>query len=465
MAADVTSLFASLLLDRAVSAGPFGPTDLNGHAIQLGLFRTGGIVKVWLATAYNNVRLLANALHAYWERVVRRALAEISALFARFVAWYGVLARTGGDVKAQFAAMWSDVRSLAKALRAYRERVGRSAKAEVSALMAGNPVARRNRYPLFHRALHALFHRGTFARFVAWYVVLDLGVVTVEALRPLFPPTAFALPSLEKDVILYLSSYILGAQIGLLGVISLALALVTLVAQNEEAATDVKVYYHESMFLGIAASGVALSAAVSIQFLWPLQSLLHAVGGGTTSLLYRTVLVSAEVVWLVINLAAVSNFVATTFAFVQRDARERLRERYTANVVVPRDLLRRVRSALYVAAGGSAHGNRPKAIIGFGSGVGPHAELVDDFGKGSAVVDLRPGLLTWAVARWSKRCSYASGGSATISGGATLWFSPSLDKPMEGRTEWCRRSGGVPLTRLERWVLRRAFVFGRSRDD
>ena len=422
-------------------------------------------MKARLAAVYSNVRSLTEALRACRKHVGRSAMAKVGALFARFVAWYEVLVRTSGVVKARCAAVWSDARSLAKALLAYRERVGRSAKAEVSALIAGNPVARRNGYPLLHRVLHALFHRGTFARFVAWYVVLDLVVVMVEALRPLFPQTDLALPSLEKDVILYLSSYILGAQIGLLGVISLALALVTLVAQNEEAATDVKVYYHESMFLGIAASGVALSAAVSIQFLWPLQSLLHAAGHGTASLFYRTVLVSVEVVWLVLNLAAVAHFVSTTFGFVQRDARERLRERYTANVVVPRDLLRRVRANLYAAAGGVTSGGGPKAILGFGSGVGTHVELEDDFRVRSAVVDLRSGLLTWVIARWSKRCGAAPAGLATISAGPTLWFAPLLDQPLEGRTVWCRRSGGVPLTALERWALRRAFVIRRSRND
>ncbi|MFC0683915.1 hypothetical protein [Novosphingobium clariflavum] len=426
-------------------------------------------MKARLAAVYSNVRSLAERLRACGEHVERSAKAKVGALFARFVTWYEVLVWTCGVVKARCAAVWSDVRSLAKALLAYRKRVGRSANAEVSALLAGNPVACRNRYPLLHRFLHALFHRGTFARFIAWYVVLDLVVVMVEALRPHFPPTDFALPSFEEDVILYLSSYVLGAQIGLLGVISLALALVTLVAQNEEAAIDVKVYYHESMFLGIAASGVALSAVVSIQFLWPLQSLLHAAGGGTTSLFYRSVLVSAEVVWLVLNLAAVAHFISTTFGFVQRDARERLRERYTANVVVPRDLLQRVRSNLYAAAGGATRSDGAKAFLGFGfgfdSGLARQVELEDDFRARSAVVDLRSGLLTWVVARWSKRCGAAPAGTTMTSVGPTLWFAPLLDQPLEGRIVWCRRSGGVPLTAFERWILRRAFVIRRSRID
>lgn len=419
----------------------------------------------WLAVIYSNMGSLAEAFRACGEHLGRSAKAKVGALIARFVAWYAVLVRTSGVMKTRSAAVWSDVRSLAKALLAYRECIGRSAKVEVSALLAGNPVARRNRYPLLHRVLHALFHRSTFARFFAWYVGLDLVVLMAEALRPLFPPTDFLLPSLEKDVILYLSSYILGAQIGLLGVISLALALVTLVAQNEEAATDVKVYYHESMFLGIAASGVALSAVVSIQFLWTLQSLLHLAGLGTASLVYRTVLVSAEVGWLVLNLAAVAHFISTTFGFVQRDAREQLRERYTANVVVPRDLLRRVRATFYAAAGRSTCGSGPKAILGFGSGVGAHVELEDDFRPRSAVVDLRRSLLTWVIVRWSKRCCAAPAKPATLSTGPTLWFTPLLNQPLEGRIVWCRRSDGVPLTPLERWVLRRAFVIRRSRHD
>lgn len=350
-------------------------------------------------------------------------------------------------------------------LRMARARVGSSADAEVAELMSSNPVARRHRYPVGHRMLRGLFNRGTFGRFVLIYVLLDVAVVAIEACRPLLPATPFAIPSLSRDVILYLSSYVLGAQVGLLGVISLALALVTLVAQGEDATTDVKVYYHESMFLGIAASGVALAAVVSAQFLWPVQTILHLVGGGTPSLVYRSALVSVEVVWLVINLVAVAHFVAVTFAFVQRDARERLRQRYTANVVFPRGLRERVRQHFYAAAGGAGDGGGPKAFLGSGNGIGGHVELEDEFPPRSAVVNLRTGLVKWVVARWSARCAAEQPGPGTMGGAPTLWFLPRLDQRMEGRKVWCRRTGGVPLTGVERWMLRRAFVVRRVRDD
>jgi hypothetical protein len=57
-----------------------------------------------------------------------------------------------------------------------------------------------------------------------------------------------------KSIMLNVAGYLITAQVGVLGVITLALALVTLIAQRESASTDVKLYYHESLSFEIVAS-------------------------------------------------------------------------------------------------------------------------------------------------------------------------------------------------------------------
>jgi hypothetical protein len=349
--------------------------------------------------------------------------------------------------------------------------VNRLVAHEVRRQLAGNPVARRARYPAGHRLLRRLMG-APFGLFLARYLIVDLAVLNVEAWSRIVAPEAFVVSTARAaqivEIVKTVPSYLLGAQIGLLGVISLALALVTLIAQRDDATTDVKVYYHESMFFGITASGIALAAVLSIQFLWPLQTALHRLGGGSDSPVFKLALVAAHTAWFVVNLWAVAHFVSVTFRFVQRSARERLRERYTANVVVPRQLTDRLRQQVYGAAGGRVESGTPGAFFGYSFGIstGSEIEIEREFAPDTMLVDVHMGVVRWVLARWTKRCSCepAPTGRAVRSG-PRIWFTPALDRSMRGRVAWCRRNGGVPLTAFERWALRRAFRFEERRDE
>lgn len=348
--------------------------------------------------------------------------------------------------------------------------VNRFVAHELRRQLAGNPVARRARYRAGHRLLRKLMG-APFGIFLARYLIIDLAVLNVEAWSRIVAPaaaTSAAATAQIVDVVKTVPSYLLGAQIGLLGVISLALALVTLIAQRDDATTDVKVYYHESMFFGITASGIALAAVLSIQFLWPLQTALHRLGGGSDSPAFKLALVGAHTAWFVVNLWAVAHFVSVTFRFVQRSARERLRERYTANVVVPRQLADRLRQQVYGAAGGRIDPGTPGAFFGYSFGIstGSEIELERDFAPDTMLVNVHMGVVRWVLARWTQRCSAEPAPTGVAaSSGPRIWFTPALDRPMRGRTAWCRRSGGVPLTAFERWALRRAFRFEERRDE
>jgi hypothetical protein len=345
--------------------------------------------------------------------------------------------------------------------------VNRLVAHEVRAQLHRNPIARRARYPLGQRILRSIMARATFATCLFLYLVLDLAMINVEGMTTLFAPdlanNSKPAAAQATDIIKSVPSYLLGAQIGLLGVISLALALVTLIAQRDDATTDVKVYYHESMFLGIAASSVALSAVLTIQFLWPLQTIYHWLGGGSGSPLFKLALVTVHAGWLIVNMWAVAHFVTITFRFVQRDARERLRELYTANVVVPREMTDRLRHQVYGAAGLGGDRDSPSATFGYALGIGSEPEIESDFASPVALGDVHMSIVHWVLRRWVVRCT-AQADEPGQASGPRLWFSPSLDRPLRGRVAWCRRSGGVPLSDLERWALRRAFRFRKVSD-
>jgi hypothetical protein len=383
-----------------------------------------------------------------------------------------------------------------------------------------NPVAKRARQSNYHRALRAFFHIGTFGRFLAVYLAIDLLAVGTELLSARFAPDW--LPSWSssgstdtKALILNVSSYFITAQGGALGMISIALALVTIIAQRENSSTDVQLYYYESLSFEIVASCVALLAVLCAQLLWPFQFLLHRLGGGTELQIFKLLLLGVHTAWLIVNLAAVAHFVATTFRFVQQSAREDLRERFTVNLVMPRAMTRRLREQMYYLAGAemlSANSSddedrrsRREPSVSMGMDLGSNhgaAEIVGDFTKPVVLFDVRVTLVRWVARRWARRCETANAVEMNWKGrrgradkplwifdwlsriwrsrGArsnemessgwrdmdrpTLIFTPDLDQTLRGKVAWCRRNGGVPLKPVERFILRRAFRFQRQRD-
>ena len=352
--------------------------------------------------------------------------------------------------------------------------INRFVAREVREQMRDNPLARRARYRLHLRLLRGLFSVRSCWRFIALYLLVDLAAVSFEAawhkfVVGIYPAWASgpAANALLKDV----PGFLIGAQVSLVGVISLALALVTLIAQRNDASTDVQVYYHESLFFEITASCLALVAILCIQLLWPLQFALHLISVSSVATLFKLGLLIFHLGWFLLNLAAVAHFVSVTFRFVQRGAREKLRESYTANVVVPDEMTRRLRVALYHMAGIEAALVDDETInpVVFGLEMSRYkAELQSNFSRPTRVRDLHVRLAHWAIRRWRERCAKQEGvtyGFGPTDSGPKLWFMPRVDGSLQGNVVWCRRDGGLPLDWRERLALRLAFRFEEVRDE
>lgn len=364
--------------------------------------------------------------------------------------------------------------------------INRWVRREIREHIHKNPTALRVRYGLGVRVLRRYFRLGTFSKFFVIYLLLDLLAASLELLATWAAPewlptwTASGPPGPDiKALILNVSSYLISTQVGLLGVVSLALALVTLVSQREGAESDVKLYYHESLSFELVASCMALLAVLCLQLLWPLQFLLHRLSLGTELQVFKLGLLGLHLSWLLVNLGAVSYFILTTFRFVQQSAREQLRERYTANVVLPREMTTRLRQQLYSLGGQDLMRERsaekdeegPSIAFGFDFG-GPDAtEIEATFLHPMALYDVRMVWVRWVARRWANRSIAADNDDQRkrISGlrpqAPILWFTPHIDHPIHGKCGWCRRRGGARLTRLEKAILQRAFRFRRSSDD
>ena len=363
--------------------------------------------------------------------------------------------------------------------------IKRWVRKEVRKHLRDNPTARRVRYSLVYRVLRQFFHDRTFGRYVILYLIVDLVLAAAEAFfvtvspqcLPAFTASGSTSTAYDNSLLVNASGYFIAAQVGVLSVIALALALVTLIAQRENSATDIKMYYHESLAFEIVASSVALLAVLVAQLLWPLQFLLHRLDLGSGNLVFEFILLSVHLAWLLFNLSAISYFIATTFSFAQQPARELLRERYTGNIVLPRDLTRCLRTRLYALAttevgylGGDEESNLPSAGFGFEYGEPYTIEIETTFACPMSLQDVRIIWVRWILGRWSARCRKAeeisaSGPAACISQGPLIWFTPHIDHPVQGKISWCRRRGGVPLTAFEKLVLRHAFLFRRTGNE
>ena len=362
--------------------------------------------------------------------------------------------------------------------------VNKWVRREVRTHFRENSIARRSRYRFVHRFLRFFFSIGTFGRFVGLYVVLDMAIVLTEGAMSAFTPDLllnWVEPSsapILKEFLRNVASYLITAQVGVLGVISIALALVTLIAQRESSSTDVKVYYHESFAFEVVASSIALLAVLCAQLFWPAQTILLWLGLDFELPVFEAGLLGFHLAWLLVNLAGLAHFISTTFGFVQQSERESLRQRYTANVVQPLVMIQRLRAQLYAQANSELDGGtedpqerKPNASFGFDFGTPYDTELTSVFSRPTALYDVRMNWVRWVLRRWAARCSDAatndsgSGHDGFARQSPNLCFTPNMDRPLSGKVAWCRRRGGVPLSWIEKFVLRRAFSFRRTGED
>lgn len=156
---------------------------------------------------------------------------------------------------------------------------------EIRDLTKQNQTLRRSRYSVPRRLARTLLVNrsiwdflGTYIAFLLLALVCEWGV---DRYDPRLLP-GYDAPTL-RDFLENVGSYLLAAQVGVLAIVSVAVAVVTLLSDRDDASsinTDIRLYYVESYSYELAVSGVALLIVLTIQLFWPLQHILHAVGLG-----------------------------------------------------------------------------------------------------------------------------------------------------------------------------------------
>ncbi len=350
----------------------------------------------------------------------------------------------------------------------------RRVTAEITGLQRRNPELRRARYSWLKRLLRSLLGSRTVGAMVALYLGLALllaaGQAAVAFWRPGWLRTAG--PD-DLEALRDIGSYLLGGQLTVLGVVSVAVSIVTLLAQRTEGAsarTETRLYYVEALAYELVTSGISLSLMLAVQLFWPLQAALARLGLGGDGVAAQTVLTIVHAIWLMGNLGLFFHFMMTTLRFVEPNARAGLRERYSANAVIPSDLKRRLTYVLYLQLDQSILGDPrtnpgPSLSMAHSRASYPDAqtEITRTFRRPTTLVDVWERPLAMAVKSWSAR----------------VRTTPAQPRPFEAEPGWRNRlvislyPGGVqqgsgdlvlrvgatPLTSWERFLIRLSLRF------
>jgi hypothetical protein len=351
-------------------------------------------------------------------------------------------------------------------------------KHELRNLLRENSTLREARYPLPRRLLGRLLVNRSIGQFLVAYALILLTALVIEwAGNRYFPewlPGYYG--SGARDFLKDVASYLIAAQIGILAIVSVAVAVVTLLSERNDGSavnTDIRLYYFESYSYELAISGVALLIVLTLQLFWPLQHLLHMAGLGGRDYAFKLAMTGLHALWFTFNLFLFLQFITTTLRFVEPSTRERLRERYSANEIIPRDVERRLMRALYYSAPTQTFGKDvlsegPNIAFGYSLGLGdaPTPEVVTIFRGTRQLYDVRLGPLEWVLRRWHGRIRSSPRQRQRFgepSWNGQLSITANFDDGLSGRREWVLRRDGVPLGSFEKWVIRRCFRFARAR--
>ncbi|HUC51997.1 MAG TPA: hypothetical protein VMA30_21630 [Xanthobacteraceae bacterium] len=345
---------------------------------------------------------------------------------------------------------------------------------EIAELAQTNPTLRRARYTLARRLLRFAVVDRSVGQFVGLYLLfLFITLICEWAINRYAPQLLLgyrgaALRDFLKDV----SSYLIAAQIGILAIVSVAVAVVTLLSgagDNPSINTDIRLYYVESYSYELALSGVALLLILTLQLFWPFQHVLHAAGLGGRDYSFKLVLTALHATWFALNLLLFLEFITTTLRFVEPNSREVLRERYSANEVIPLDVRKRLLRAFYLSATSQMFGDHaledgPRMFFGhtFDLDERTTTEITTRFKRPTELVDVWFRPLQWILKRWRNRVQALPPGEKRF--GVPRWdyaltVVPSFDSLLDGVENWVVRRGDVPLLPWERFVLRRCFRF------
>jgi hypothetical protein len=344
--------------------------------------------------------------------------------------------------------------------------------ADVLQLIWENPTLRRARYGLARRLFRRWIVDRPLRALLAAYAVLIGGLVLIEWAASLFAPSLLH-GDANADFLKDAAGFFLTAQVGILVVLTVAISVVTLLAQKDDGSavnTDVRLYYFESYAYELGTSSILLSIVLVVQLFWPLQFLITLIAGPNSVSNFEVSATIIHASWLILNLCLFLQFINTTLKFVEPKSRTNLRKQYSANEIIPRDVARRLLLYYYT--------NLPLQIfdtgevkegpmVSFGmpliSDQQAEIEVWRSFNAPSRLVDVWLLPISFVLRRWQKRTRKQSK-RQNRTGRAWeghLAILTDFARVHDQKSELVVREGGAPLNRLERVLIGMSLRFAR----
>lgn len=352
-----------------------------------------------------------------------------------------------------------------KCLGGLREEVAR----EVRRHLRTNPAIRNVPQPFGYRMLKRFYGKGGLLsfllRYAGLYAIIMLGCAAIVSLFPNWVPKS-GLNSDRLPDVQNVTSYFLAAQAVMIGLLfPVALGVISLITQREDASStvsDLQVYYSESFAFGVGASGIALSIALAIHVFWPAGYVLEYLGFSDAGTYFEVVLLIAHLLWLLVNFAALWYFLVTSLSFMRPAQRALMRRRYAALTAIPDYLTAHLLNHRYIVRlaaeiAKKVGWDKTKTALLFGGRLERgEVELNNKALSGQVLSNVWQKPLMWVIRRWLKRCNKVEG---AVGSQPDLDFCPDFRRPLSDDGIICRRIGGIPLDKIERFVVGQSFRF------
>lgn len=309
---------------------------------------------------------------------------------------------------------------------------------------------------LFHRFLLAIGKRPVF--WGCWLIGVVLGISMFFAV---VEPDRWAPIRISEFKVEDVSAYFVGlwsvqAAIAAL-VYPIVIAFVTVLLQlSNNAKADLYIYLHDSSATPAGLSALLLIIAMGLQYI------------GLPYVPNETVFAWAviDAIWFAFNTAITIRFLLHTFDFILPSKRDNIVRRYAINVAWPAEVRAHLAKHIFLtstAAGfipgpnyAEQKGDAPSVLPGqYGVKQGEPC-ITLHLHKEKALVDIRFKLLGWVISRWKLR--------AALQSEASVFEIPLTPfDTYENDVILVSLQGKTWLNRIEKIILKRAFVFRRHK--
>jgi hypothetical protein len=340
-----------------------------------------------------------------------------------------------------------------------------------------NEVLLQEGYSTRLKLLHDLMGGGSLLRLLVEYSILVILLIALDMLITGYLPHLLSqsFPGFEtsdketsdkiRSILDAGTSNFLGAQATLIGLIfPIAIGLVTLLVQREGSGStnsDIQVYYNETFAYPVGVSCLGLIIVLAMQTFWPEHYPFHLDGKVCDNLVLKSALSLLHLLWFIINCIGLWHFLKTSLDFVQPRERTALRKKFAANHVIPSEISQHLRQSLYFNAPRlileKTDDSVSNVILGGGGSLGSIPEVQITFLRPVILIDVRLKLLAFVIKNWSIRANGASDKKDYLS------FPINIGEEVKGKAMLCARSGDAPLKSLEKWLIKRSFVFRRKK--